>query len=220
MENAEKPAEIAENSPPAPEPLWLSQKECERELTLRGDPVTQQVLSRYLERYPEIPRIDHGRRAPMEVDFNALYAHRQQNIAVGERHARENAPNAPAAGLADAPRDDAAADLRMRERKAKAEAAEFELARARGELIPRAAVLRAIQAAGVELEQSQRTTLHQRAEALEGAKDTRARVAVLQAQDDEVRERFAAALVKLADSDAADEAAVQQQLGDEEQATE
>lgn len=206
MESAEKPAENAENPPSALEPRWLSQNECERELTLAGDPVTQQVLSRYLARYPEIPRIDHGRRAPMQVDFNALQAHRRNNIAVQEAAARETAPSAAATAPVDTGGGDLAADLRMRERLAKAEQAEFDLAKARGELLPRVAVLRGIQAAGVELDQSQRTTLHQRGEALLGAKDVRAIVAILQKQDDEVRTRFAAALGKLADASDDEEA--------------
>lgn len=201
----------AEAAAPAPEiapagaidetRTWLSQSECARRLNDLGDPVTQQVLSRYLERYPEIPQRTGGPKRATLVDFEALREHRLQNVRVQEERA---ASSAPGAAPATPPRDDAA-DLRLRERRAAAEKAEFDLAKARGELLPRAAVERAIRAAGVELEHALKSTRLERAEQLENSRDVRAKVAILLGQDDAVREAFAAALLKLASGAADDE---------------
>lgn len=176
---------------------WFSQSECARQLNNAGDPVTQQVLSRYLERYPEIPRRLDGPKRSMLVDFEALREHRKQNVRVQEEHAAAAAAPSSLPAPVTPPRDDAA-DLRLRERRAAAEKAEFDLAKARGELIPLAAVERAIRAAGVELEHAFKSSRLERAEQLENSRDVRAKVAILVAQDDEVRTVFAAALLKLA----------------------
>lgn len=189
---------------------WLSQSECARQLNNLGDPVTQQVLSRYLERWPEIPRRADGPKRSVLVDFEALRAHRQQNVRVQEEHAAAAGASAPAA----APARDDAADLRLRERRAAAEKAEFDLAKARGELLPRAAVERAIRAAGVELEHAMKSTRLERAEQLENSRDVRAKVAILLQQDDGVRDAFAAALLKLASGAADDEIEREGDAGD------
>jgi hypothetical protein len=197
---------------------WLSQSECARRLNDLGDPVVQQVLSRYLERYPEIPRRADGPKRAVLVDFEALRAHRLQNVRVQEERAASSSSPASAPSPSSPPRDDAA-DLRLRERRAAAEKAEFDLAKARGELIPRAAVERAIRAAGVELEHAMKSTRLERAEQLENSRDARAKVAILLAQDDALREAFAAALIQLASGATEEEierdAADGEQIGDE-----
>lgn len=169
---------------------WCSQSEASRRLSDAGDAITQQQLSRYLDRYPEIPRKDQGNGRAMLVDFDALKRHREQNIRVQEAK--------PTPSGAD---DDESAELRLRERRAAAELRELELARAKEEVIPRAAVVRAVQAAAVTLEQAFARSRFERAEALEAAGDTRSKAAVLEQQDFAVRDAFAQALNALASSD-------------------
>lgn len=165
---------------------WCSQSEAARRLTAGADAIGQQELSRYLDRHREIPR-KPGARGAMLVDFAALKLHREQNVRVREAKAAQN----------DDDGDESAA-LRLRERRAAAEKAEFELARARSELIPRSAVLRAVLAAGDALREAHRTTRYSRAEALEASEDARAKAALLGEQDLKVEQAFALALSALA----------------------
>lgn len=167
--------------------IWVSQSEAARRLSEAGDVVTQQQLSRYLETWPELERVDQGRRKAMLVNFPALQKHRRENIRVQEA-------KAPTPG-AD---DDASAQLRLRERSAAAELREFELARVKGEVISRADALRAIRLAAVSLRQAHQRTRFERAERLDGARDVRAKVGVLTEQDEAVERAFSEALSKLA----------------------
>jgi hypothetical protein len=169
---------------------WCSQSEAAQRLSADGEAVSQQQISRYLQRYPEIPRREANNGQPMLVDFAALAAHRRQNIAVQEAKAAKNAGDG-----------DEASELRLRERRANAEKAELELARARDELIPRASVLRAIQTAAVALEQTQRRTEFERAEALEATSDQRAKLGLIRSQDIAQREAFAHALTQAIGAD-------------------
>jgi len=147
-----------------------------------------------LERYPEIPRRGGDNGQPVLVDFAALKRHRTENVRVQE-----------AKGAAGDEDGDEAAALRIRERRAAAEKAEFELARARGELIPKEAVLRAVLAAGDALREAHRTTRFARAEALEATQDARAKATLLIEQDGKVEEAFAQALQALGGGEAGEE---------------
>lgn len=169
------------------ETQWCSQSEAARRLKAHGDDVSQPQISRYLDAWPEIPRRDQGAGQPMLVDFEALRAHRAENVLVQERQAAKTATE-----------PDESADLRLRERRAAAELRELELARARDELIPRASVLRAVQAAALELQQAHRRTRFERAEALEATRDARAKVVKLEEQDGAIESAFARALSSLA----------------------
>lgn len=173
---------------------WVSQSEAARRLTSAGDTISQQQVSRYLERWPEIPRQEQANGQPMLVDFAALSAHRAENVRVQERAAQKDGEEA-----------DESATLRLRERRAQAERAEFELAKARGALIPRDAVLRGILAAGDALRETHRTSRFARAEALEATNDARAKAALLAEQDQAVEQAFAAALSACAEAEAADD---------------
>lgn len=166
---------------------WCSQSEAARRLTADGDTISQQQISRYLDRWPEIPRRPGENGQPMQVDYAALKLHRTQNVIVQERSGGKS-------GAAD----DEAAALRFRERSAAAELKELELARARDEVIPRAAVQRAIESAAVALMQTHRRTRFERADALEATPDQRAKVALLENQDSAVEAAFAQALAELA----------------------
>lgn len=172
---------------------WCSQSEAARRLTLAGDDVSQQQLSRYLDTWPEIPRKGGENGQAMLVDFTALAEHRRQNIRVQEAKEKPEADDA------------AGAELRLRERRANAELREFELAKARGEVIARATVQRGVQAAAVALEQTMRATRHARAERLEAATDTRAKVIALEEQDRALQQAFAEALSRLAAQESGDD---------------
>jgi hypothetical protein len=166
---------------------WCSQSEAAQRLTDAGDPVSQQQISRYLTTWPEIPRKAGENGQPMLVDFEALKRHRAENIRVQEKSSTKSAGD-----------DDDSAELRRRERLAQTELRELELAKARDEVIPRAAVDRAIQAAAVALQQAHRRSRFERADALEATNDTRAKVALLTEQDSAVEAAFAQALATLA----------------------
>jgi hypothetical protein len=171
-------------------PEWISQSEAARRLSATGDPLTQQQVSRYLERWPEIPRRIRGPGRPVLVDFAALSAHRLENIRVQERSTQQT----PVA-------HDATAELhalRTRERRAVVEIAEQELAKLRDDLIPRAAVLCACDAARQALATVHTSTREARVIALEAARDARMKVLVLGEQDIAIQAGLSAALQALA----------------------
>jgi len=168
---------------------WCSQSEAARRLGNCGDPVAQQVLSRYLARYPEIPRRSQGRGAAMLVDFAALRLHRSQNIHVIE-HSVAVARAEPAI--------DEAASLRMRERQAAAELREIELRRAREDFIPRAAVEAAVSVAKAALHEVLASSRAERAAAHAAVRDVRQAAILLDEQDQAIQAGYAAALAKAA----------------------
>lgn len=229
---------------------WLSQTDCAARLARDGDFVSQQKISRYLARYPEIPRQDAGPRQPMLVDYAALKRHRSENIRVQERREDEDddappanaaepsppgaetgaidaataaldeaaavfgvdrgeaaavAPPIDASARTAAAKADDASDLRRRERLAAAERAEFELAKVRGELIPRAIVVKAIRAAGVALHQGAKASRMDRAEEIGRAVDDRERVQIIERHDGALFTEFSRRVLALGSDDAADE---------------
>lgn len=176
---------------------WCSLEDSRRRLAAIGDVVSHQTLSEYVRKHAEeIPHAPGRGRSGMRIDYAALARHRGENIVVKDRAASTEA--------------DPARDARNRERAANASLREFELAHRRGELIPRADVVRAVAGAGVALNQVLQRTRHERAAALKASKDARECMALLIEQDTALQQALADALQALGgaqqdddDSDAA-----------------
>jgi hypothetical protein len=174
--------------------IWYSTAETRERLAADGDQISQPGLTQYLNRFPEIPRRQSATDARVtEIDFEALVKHRAENVRTQDRQAA-------------APRRNPEAEaLQLRERRAGAELKEFQLAERRGELVPRAEVVRAVQAAAVALTQSLQRSRFERAEALEGAAGVRGKTSVLITQDEAALAAFADALTALAGAGANDD---------------
>ncbi len=184
-------AELGLGGATADDDGWCSLEDARRRLADRGDVVSNQALSLYLKTYPEIPRRTGRGRAGMRVDFDALASHRAESIRVQDRAG----PSA----------EEAAADIRLRERRALAGLREFQLAERKGELITRTEVLRAVHGAAVSLTQLLQRTRYERAEALEGASGARAKAALLLEQDEAAQRAFSDALAALAGGQTGDD---------------
>lgn len=175
--------------------IWCSVGEAVTRLADLGDAITQQSLTKYLNRYAEIGRRPSERDARVtEVDFEALAKHRAANAKAGSAGPKKRGR-----------RDAAAEDMRLRERRAVVELREFQLAERKGELVTRAEVLRAIHAASVALKQTLQRTRFERAELLDAASDVRAKAAALVTQDDALLAAFADALAAFEGERSADD---------------
>lgn len=165
--------------------IWCSVGEAVTRLAEAGDKISQQALTKYLDKFAEIPRRPSEADARVTlVDFEALAKHRAENprnkgVEGAKRGGRRNSE---------------AEQMRLRERKAIVELREFQLAERKGELVTRAEVLRAMSAASVALTQAFQRTRYERAEALEAAPDARAKAALLIEQDEAIQAAFADAL--------------------------
>lgn len=115
---------------------WISITEAASRLTEAGDRVDRSTLSRYLKQ--------HGEALPLKpvgksnlVEFNALVAHRGENIKIRQASPAPSAPKNPA-GTSSFPRSQA--DGAARKAQADAELREMDLAERRKELTPVAEV--------------------------------------------------------------------------------
>lgn len=126
---------------------WISITEAAARLTALGDAVDRSTLSRYLKQHAEaLPTERRGRQNL--VDFEALVAHRSENVRLRSAPGAPAAPSTPTAAAPDAypgPRrfTGTQADGAARKAMADAELREMEVARRRGELTPAAEVDRA-----------------------------------------------------------------------------
>lgn len=177
--------------------IWVSTAEAQLRLAEAGDKISQPVLTKYLNRFTEIPRRQSETDGRVtEIDLDALLAHRAANMRSLDHRAKAK----------PAPRRNAEAEeLRLRERRAQAEYREFQLAERKGELMARAEVLRAVHGAGIALAQALQRTRHERAAALDAAKDVRAKSAVLVEQDAKLQQAFADALKALGGAETTDD---------------
>ncbi|HRE44080.1 MAG TPA: hypothetical protein PKY87_08925 [Terricaulis sp.] len=174
--------------------IWVSTAEAQLRLAEAGDKISQPVLTKYLNRFAEIPRRQSETDGRVtEIDLEALLAHRAANVRATDRRAKSPRRNAEAE------------ELRLRERRAQAEYREFQLAERKGELMARAEVLRAVHGAGIALAQALQRTRHERDAALDAAKDVRAKAAALVEQDAKLQQAFADALKALGGAETTDD---------------
>jgi hypothetical protein len=114
---------------------WISITEAAQRLTAAGDPVDRSTLSRYLKQHSEALQLKPSGKSNL-VDYEALVAHRRENIRIRPAGAADAAPvehrlGRPAPRFAGSQSDGAA-----RKAQADAELREMDLALRRKQLTP------------------------------------------------------------------------------------
>ncbi len=188
---------------------WVSQGDAVRLLGELGDAISQQALSQYLSKHPEVPREVGGPGRPTHIDFAALRRSRETRLARGPAEKPDQQPELavqPPAPEAAAPKPDAPVDEYGR-RKAKADVdrAEADARRARvladeaeGRVIDRSVAATAFMAAGVALSRAFEENRRVLLEDLRTAKDQREAGLVIRAYEKKIRAGFASGLADMA----------------------
>jgi hypothetical protein len=176
---------------------WVTQSEAARRETAAGRPISQSNVQRYLLRNPELPRRHRPDGRLVGLDYASFSAHRASNLFSADqlsRHPRAPRLSAPAAASAAAApaaasppaSAPAADDPGLRKRRADAERAELQLAELRRDVLPRPAVLAAIEAAALAVTQELDRRRRGLAQRLTGLDDPRALEAQLKTADREL----------------------------------
>lgn len=119
-----------------PKPGWVSVAAAAAALTAAGDPIDASNVSRYLQRFPEIPQEKPGKFRFVELE--ALKRHRATNVRVDEkRGAREDAH----AVREPDPEPSAISSANLRLKELQIEERELDLAERAGKLVPHDQVL-------------------------------------------------------------------------------
>lgn len=171
---------------------WVTQSEAARRETAAGRPISQSNVQRYLVRNPELPRRHRPDGRLTGLEYNAFSAHRATNLFSADqlsrhpRAPRPAVPQVPVQPVAVVPAAPAADDPGLRKRRADAERAELQLAELRRDVLPRAAVLAAIESAALAVTQELDRRRRGLAQRLTGLDDPRALEAQLKAADREL----------------------------------
>jgi hypothetical protein len=128
---------------------WVSQSEAARLETAAGRPVAQSSISRFLDSNPDVPTRRTAAGKVQFVDYEALSLARGASLSVQDKLAGRERHAPPAHVSPEPPRD-----ATSRKRAAEAENAELNLAERKGEVISRAAVTMAVEAAGAAFVQA------------------------------------------------------------------
>lgn len=175
------------------DPQWVTQSEAARRETAAGRAVTQSSISRFLEANPDVP-VERGPNGRVRrVDYQALVAARMGSLSVLDKLAERQA----AAPLLEQPARPAAPSNRKRELEE--EKLELDLAERKGEVVDRAAVLMAVESAGLAFVQALERRRRGLAQQLEGVTDVRAIELALKAADRVLLEDLSKALAGAAE---------------------
>lgn len=194
---------------------WVSQGDAVRLLAEFGDVISQQALSQYLGKHPEVPRQVGGPGRPTKIDFSALRRSRETRLARGPAEKPDieqpelAAPPALTAAKPEAPVD----EFGRRRAKADVERAEHDARRARvladeaeGRVVNRDVAISAFMTVGASIVQAFEQHRRQAVEELLAAKDEREALIVMRAHERRIRAALAASLTGIADQ--AEQAAV------------
>lgn len=186
--------------------LWVSQADAVQLLADAGDKISQQALSEYLKKHPEVAKRQEGRR--IWVHWPTLRASRATRTSRGPASqaplldmAREPGPEAPA----DAPRVKIVDPLAARRAEADTARAEAEMRRARvladeaeGRVINRDTAINAFTTAGIALVRAMEEARMVAVDEVRAANDVREAVLAMRKYENLLRASFANSLSEFA----------------------
>jgi len=188
---------------------WVSQAEAVRLLADHGDKISQQALSQYLDKHPEVTTKREGRR--VSIDWESLKVSRGTRAARGP--ASQSLFEIPAATpvAVTAPtetkptRDPEAVALSARKARADTDRAESDARRAKiladeaeGRVFNRDTVVNAVTTAAIALVRAMEERRVLAVDEIRAAPDTRTALVAMQKHEREVRTAFANALTEFA----------------------
>ena len=192
--------------------LWVSQADAVQLLADAGDKISQQALSEYLKKHPEVAKRHEGRR--VWVHWPSLKASRATRASRGPASqaplldmAREPGPELPAEAPAEAPRVKIVDPLAARRAEADTARSEAEARRAKvladeaeGRVISRDTAVNAFTSAGIALVRAMEEARMVAVDEVRAANDVREAVLAMRKYENQVRAAFANRLTAFAEA--------------------
>ncbi len=190
--------------------LWVSQADAVQLLADAGDKISQQALSEYLKKHPEVAKRQEGRR--IWVHWPSLKSSRATRASRGPASqaplldmAREPGPELPVEAPSDAPRVKIVDPLAARRAEADTARAEAEMRRARvladeaeGRVINRETAINAFTSAGIALVRAMEEARMVAVDEVRAANDVREAVLAMRKYENLLRASFANSLSEFA----------------------
>lgn len=166
---------------------WVSVSEAARLEAEAGRAVNKSSISRFLDRNSDVlvKRDDRGR--VVSVEYGSLARARGASLSVVDSHAGREAQDAR-------PSKVGGIQPRNRKRELEEEKLELDLAERKGEVVDLAAVLMAVETAGLTFSQGLERRRRTLAQALEGIDDARERELIIKRSDRELMTALSKAL--------------------------